>query len=354
MRKAHQKALATAVALEEEIEQFSCPPTRSQPKVRTHSISRDCWIHESRGQKRRHCQMQPGSCPASYFEYNPLWRNSESSREVMATEDPDLEEPLELGLEVTSFLRGSADNSEEEEAPSPKPPMKELCKWVAWRAEMCKTPDWWRELLAVPGVPDCKKLVWKVQASFCHPKRASEVNKMENYYQAPSTTVPPQKEFPAASQFYLCLPRYSRDAERENSGICCALQYWAEKTDLPTGGQPCLLAESVKELWEEMRCYLSFSGKEVFEGVTPPEEMSANTAEEAKPTAQQLCLPLPLKSKLPGRHLRNQLQRGSLLNSLDGKKCCTHPSLWWLWGRSLIHQEVWSGLICLWQIIIGR
>ena len=62
-----------------------------------------------------------------------------------------------------------------------------------------------------------------------------------------------------------------------------ALQYWVEKTDLPTGGQPCLLVESVKELQEEMRCYLSFSDKEVFKGVTPPEEMSANPAEKAKP-----------------------------------------------------------------------
>ena len=103
----------------------------------------------------------------------------------MATKDPDLEEPLELGPEVTSFLRGLADNlEEEEEAPSPERPVKELHEWVVWRAEMCKTPDWWRELLAVPGVPDCKKLVQKVQALFCHPKRASEVNKMENYYQA--------------------------------------------------------------------------------------------------------------------------------------------------------------------------
>ena len=59
----------------------------------------------------------------------------------------------------------------------------------------------------------------------------------------------------------------------------CALQYWVEKTDPPTGGQPCLLAESVKELWEEMRCYLSFSDKEVFEGVTPLEEVSTDPAE---------------------------------------------------------------------------
>ena len=130
--------------------------------------------------------MQPESCPASYFEYNPSSRNSESGREVMATKDPDLEEPLELGLEVTSFLRGLAKNSsEEEKGPSPKTPVKELCKWVAWKTEMCETPDWWRELLAVPGVKDYKELVQKVWALFCHPKRASEVNKTENYYKAP-------------------------------------------------------------------------------------------------------------------------------------------------------------------------
>ena len=89
-----------------------------------------------------HCQMQPERCPAPYFEYNPSRRNSESSGEVIATEVPDLEEPPELGPEVTSFLRGSAENSEEEEkVPSPEPPMKELCKWVAWKAKTCETPD---------------------------------------------------------------------------------------------------------------------------------------------------------------------------------------------------------------------
>ena len=37
--------------------------------------------------------MWPESWPAPYFEYHPSRRNSESSREVMATKDPDLEEP---------------------------------------------------------------------------------------------------------------------------------------------------------------------------------------------------------------------------------------------------------------------
>ena len=62
----------------------------------------------------------------------------------------------------------------------------------------------------------------------------------------------------------------------------CALQYWAEKSDLPTGGWPCQLAKSVKELWEEMKCYLSFLEKEVFEGVTPLEGMPISPVEEAE------------------------------------------------------------------------
>ena len=186
VRNTHQKALATAAALEEEIEWLSYPPTRTKPRVRIHSRSRDCGIHESRGWKSRHHQMQPESFPAPYFEYNPSRRNSESGREVMATEDSDLEGPLELEPEITSFLRGLAENSEEEEeAPPPESPLKELHRWVTWKAKMCKTPDWWRELLAVPGVPNCKKLVQKVQASFSHAKRVSEVNRMKNYYQAP-------------------------------------------------------------------------------------------------------------------------------------------------------------------------
>ena len=55
---------------------------------------------------------------------------------MAATEDLNLEEPPELGLEVTCFLQGSAESSEEEnvKVPSPKPPIEELQKWVTWKA----------------------------------------------------------------------------------------------------------------------------------------------------------------------------------------------------------------------------
>ena len=279
MREAHQKALATAAALEEEIDQLSCPLIRSQPEVRTHSRSRDCWIHESRGQKRRHHQMCPQNCLAPYFKYH------QSSREAMATEDPDLEELPELRLEVACFLRGSAENSEaEEKAPSPEPQVKELHNWVAWKAEACKTPGWWKELLAIPEVQDCKKLAQKVWPSFQLPKRASELHKMENYHQAPPA--PPcllRKNFlPPPNSIFACWD--IQEMQREKMvAYAQALQYWAEKTDPPAGGKPCLLAKSVKELQEEMGCYLSFSDEEVFKGVAPLEEMSASPAEKAKP-----------------------------------------------------------------------
>ena len=80
---------------------------------------------------------------APYFKYHPCRRNLESGGEAVATKDPNLEEPLELGPEVTFFLRGSAENSgeEDEKVPSPKPPVKELHKWVTWKAEACEMPS---------------------------------------------------------------------------------------------------------------------------------------------------------------------------------------------------------------------
>ena len=93
--------------------------------------------------------------------HHPPRDSPESSEGEPTPEDSDLGEPLELEPEVTSFLRGSAESSEEE-GPPPELPLGEFCKWVTWKAETTKTPDWWRELLVVPGVPNCKRLAQKV------------------------------------------------------------------------------------------------------------------------------------------------------------------------------------------------
>ena len=50
--------------------------------------------------------------------------------------------------------------------PSPEPPIEELENWVTSRAQVYETPNWWQELVMVPGVDDHKKFAHVVQASF--------------------------------------------------------------------------------------------------------------------------------------------------------------------------------------------
>ena len=123
-REAHQKALAMAATLEEEIEQLSCPLIRSQSEAQDHSRSRDHHRCRSRGQKRRCCQVHLEDCCAPYFEYHPSQKSLESEGEVAATKDLNLVELPELGLEVTCFLQGLAESLGEEnmKAASPQTP----------------------------------------------------------------------------------------------------------------------------------------------------------------------------------------------------------------------------------------
>ena len=60
-----------------------------------------------------------------------------------------------------------------------------------------------------------------------------------------------------------------------------ALQFWVEKANLPTWGQPCLLAGSVVELKEEMKNYISFTDEDTFSGVALPEESQETQPKEA-------------------------------------------------------------------------
>ena len=66
-----------------------------------------------------------------------------------------------------------------------------------------------------------------------------------------------------------------------------ALQFWAEKANPPTEGQPCLLAGSVVELREEMKCYIFFTDEDVFSGIILPEESPITQPKEATPEGTQ-------------------------------------------------------------------
>ena len=171
VREGHQKVLAMAAALEGETERLSHPLSQRWLEVRARSKSKDCQTHGSMECKRRQCQVQFSDINTTY----QLAKESlESSKGEPTPEDSDLGKPPELESGVTSFLTKSAESSEEE-GPPLEPPVGELHKWVTWKAKMTETPDWWRESLALLGVPNCKKLAWQVWASFSHPRRAREM-----------------------------------------------------------------------------------------------------------------------------------------------------------------------------------
>ena len=122
--EAHQKVLVAAAALEGEIERLSHSLPQNWPEVRARSKSRDHQMQGATECKRRHHQVQFADNPASC---HPPQESPESNEGEATTDDVELGEPPELEPRVTSFLRGSAESSEEE-GPLPEPPVWELCK----------------------------------------------------------------------------------------------------------------------------------------------------------------------------------------------------------------------------------
>ena len=60
-----------------------------------------------------------------------------------------------------------------------EPNTADFGQWVKWKSERCKTPDWWEELLAVPGKEDAKRLAREVRASFTLPQHMWELDSRE-------------------------------------------------------------------------------------------------------------------------------------------------------------------------------
>ena len=289
-REAQQRALATTATLEEEIE-LSQPITRGQSEAHDHSRSWDHQRWRSRGWKRRFCQVWLEESHAPYFEYHPPWRGPESEKNKEDPMDLDLEALPESGMEVDHFLQGPAKSLEEEDkrTSSPESQVEELESWMTWRAQIHDMPGWWEEMAKVPGVDDHKKLAQEVWASFHLPQWISEQYWVENYHQAP--LAPPclhWKSFlPPPNSKFAC--QDIRELQWEKMvAYAKDLQFWVEKANLPTQGQPCLLAGSIVELREEMKWYVYYTDEDVFSGMALPEESPVTQPKEPTPGSAQL------------------------------------------------------------------
>ena len=205
---------------------------------------------------------------------------------------------------VASFLRGSTETSEDEgEEMPPEPVVLEFCQWVPWKAERCKTSEWWAELSKVPGREDHRMLAREVQASFRLPQWMRELGAGEVTLQAPPALpcLHRQKFMPPAKSIYA--HRDIREIPREKVvAYARALQHWAEQNNLPARGEPWLLAESVLELREEVKWYLSFTDEEVFWGMTLPEKEEEESPKTLSATGipKAPCMPEPpLEERAP-------------------------------------------------------
>ena len=260
---------------------------------------------------------------------HPSGPRTESSEEAATDEGSDLEEPPELGPKVASFLRGSLGTSEDKgDRMPPEPVVTEFSQWVLWRADRCKTPSWWAELLAVPEIGDHKRLAREVQASFQLLQWMRELGMKEADLQAPP--MPPclhwQKFMPPAQSIYAC--RDIREIpQKKVVAYVRALQHWVEEIDLPAGGRPHLLPKSVKELREEVKCYLSFPDEEVFQGVALPKKEDDQSLETPPANVPKTpCATDPAMERISPKFL-------------GWEKFCIPPDQWWPLERSPNHPR---------------
>ena len=80
-----------------------------------------------------------------------------------------------------------------------------------------------------------------------------------------------------------------------------ALQYWAEKSNPPTLGQPCILAGSILELRVVMEPYISIFDDAILGGVAPLEGFLKDQSETTIPESAQPVSTNPPLRRLPQR-----------------------------------------------------
>ena len=181
-----------------------------------------------------------------------------------------------------------------------------------WKAEACKMPSWWMELMAVREVEDHKKLAQKIQASFQLPKRASKLHKMENYHQTPPALLFLLRGsfLPPPDSIFACQDIWEMQWEKMVA-YAQSLQYWVEKTDLPSGGRPCLLVESVKDCKKRWGITSHSNIEEVLKGVIPLGETSTIPTEEADHQSTTTSARIPKGKAIKGAARESAVERKS-------------------------------------------
>ena len=152
-----------------------------RPDVCHCSQGQDQPRRRSQGQSQRHCRASPeeGSqawsptcSPTGSHQWVTFLDPETTSEEDQAAGQPsaslDLGPSPVLGPDIKHFLQEPATTQKEGKGSDllPEPLAKEYEKWIEWRGCRVHTPDWWWELVGIPGINDFQELVQKIRASF--------------------------------------------------------------------------------------------------------------------------------------------------------------------------------------------
>ena len=151
--------------------------------------------------------------------------------------------------------------------------------------------------MGIPGIDDFQAPAWKIRAFYEVHQVDSKTQKVDNDY-----SLPPAPKCICQKAFLLPQdPRFPcqdyREGQRQKTlDYPQALQYLAEKANLPMPGQPCLLARCVQEIRWEMKPYVTFIDDVILEGVTPQQELPEWWTRESS-LEETLPAPIPKEAK---------------------------------------------------------
>ena len=250
-----QRALDTAEALMSDIERLSQRRRdRSQTHSQNWSWSRRCLRtrSQSRSHSRAWSQNHSQSSPQNVCLMSP---DGPPSRRRVTFRNPKMK---------LSSERDTKDYSTE-------PSVSNMETWLEWQAKQLGNPTWWMELQAILGIRDPWKLAWKIRASFYIPEVRMRTL-LEPEYTAPPT--------PRSLDRNAFLPDdlSYQDMQQKPALLTMAytrsLQYWVEKQSLPRSQNLRPLAESVIELWEAVKEYVTLNYLDIIQGLGMTDEES--------------------------------------------------------------------------------
>ena len=115
--------------------------------------------------------------------------------------------------------------------------MKEYERWIVWIGHQVHTPDWWWELVGIPGIDNFWELAQKRGASYELLQARSKAQSVENDYLAPPAPkcICRKAFLPSQDQMFPCQD-FREGQLQKTQAYAQALQYWAERVDLPMPG----------------------------------------------------------------------------------------------------------------------